>query len=133
MNATQAATIEAVLEKLTDSEKLRALELLRIYKKNLAEERYYHFFCQAWEILEPSTPLTNNWHIEYLCDQLQSEVERVLRDEDKEHDVVINISPATSKSSIVTKILPAWVWVKDASRRLIYFCFIRTRSSHLLS
>jgi len=108
-----------VLESLNDEQKARALELIRIYKKNLAESSYFEFFKQAWEVLEPSTPLTCNWHIKYLCDVLQNEIERVLRDEDKEHDLIINISPATSKSSIVTKILPAWVWVKDPTRRII--------------
>lgn len=115
----QAPDIEDIVTSLSPADKKRVKQLLEIYNKNNAEKRYFDFFKQAWEILEPSTPLTCNWHIEYLCDVLQEETERLLRGEDKEQDIIINIPPATSKSSIVTKIWPAWVWIKDPSIRIV--------------
>jgi predicted phage terminase large subunit-like protein len=54
-----------------------------------------------------------NWHIEYLCKELQKIVERVANREDKLYDLVINIPPGTSKSTIVTVMLPAWSWIID--------------------
>lgn len=78
--------------------------------KELAEREYYDFFLQAWPILEPTTPLDNNWHIKYLCDTLQLEIERIARGEKKTTDIIINIPPRSLKSTIVTIFLNAWAW-----------------------
>lgn len=92
---------------------------LAVIEKELQERDYYEFFKAAWIILEPVTPLQDNWHIKYLCDTLQSEVERIARGEKKTQDIVINIPPRSLKSSIVTITLNAWAWIRFPNLRFI--------------
>lgn len=80
-------------------------------EKRLCEQSYYTFFENAWEnVLEPSTPLKTNWHIEYLCWRMQKEMERIGRKEKKKKDIIINIPPRSLKSSCITMYLQSWVW-----------------------
>lgn len=77
---------------------------------------FFYFMKEFWEIIIPETPVYN-WHIEYLCDELQAIVEKVSRRETKEYDLIINIPPGTSKSTIVTVMLPVWGWIIDPTIR----------------
>lgn len=88
-------------------------------EREICECEYYEFFLRAWPILEPTTPLQNNWHIKYLCDVLQSEVERIARKEKKTQDIIINIPPRSLKSSITTICLNAWAWARFPAMRFI--------------
>lgn len=89
-------------------------------EKRECEASYYEFFKSAWKILEPSAPLIAPPYIKFLCDALQQEMERIIRGEEPEHEVIlINIPPASSKSSIVTKFLQPWCWIHKAELRFI--------------
>lgn len=72
---------------------------------------FYYFVQQYWDVIISDEPVWN-WHIEYLCAELQQLVERVARGETKEHDMIINIPPGTSKSTICSQMLPAWGWTR---------------------
>lgn len=71
-----------------------------------------------WEVIEPGVVLIPNWHIEYICDQLQ-EVYELWEAGESQPDVLINVPPGSSKSTIVTQALPAWLWVRNGSIRVI--------------
>lgn len=69
-------------------------------------------------------------HMDVLCDEVQAVYERTFLQPDpanpermirlpKLYDLIINIPPGTSKSTIVTIMAPAWAWTRDASLRLI--------------
>lgn len=81
-------------------------------EREACEDSYYEFFKAAWDVIEPETPLDDNWHIKYLCDILQAEVERIAARRKREHDLIINISPRSSKSTIVSICLAPWAWIK---------------------
>jgi predicted phage terminase large subunit-like protein len=87
--------------------------------KAIQEREYYEFFKAAWPILEPTTPLQDNWHIKYLCDTLQSEIERIAAGKPKTKDIIINIPPRSLKSSITTITLNAWAWARYPHLRFI--------------
>lgn len=70
-----------------------------------------------WETIE-AVELIPNWHIEYICDQLQESYE-IWERGDSQPDILINVPPGSSKSTIVTQIFPAWLWVRNASIRVI--------------
>lgn len=92
------------------------LEQIRI--KNEKErrecERSFSFFVNcAWEILEADNELVWNWHLTYLCNLMQSEIERIGRHETKIWDrLIINIPPRSLKSMIFTRLACAWAWIK---------------------
>ncbi len=60
-----------------------------------------------------------NWHLDILCSELQTVAERVFRNEPKQYDVIFNISPGTSKSTICSILFPAWVWTRFPQGRII--------------
>jgi len=86
-------------------------------KAELFRRRFYRFFLEFWETIE-SVELIPNWHIEYICDQLQESYEIWERGE-SQPDILINVPPGSSKSTIVTQVFPAWLWVRNASIRTI--------------
>ena len=72
--------------------------------------------------MEPRT-LQINWHIPYLCNELQIIAERAHRNEPKEYDLIINVCPGTTKSLLCSVMFPAWVWTWWPSCKVITSCF----------
>ena len=69
-------------------------------------------YChEAWSILNPSRPLSWNWHLDHICQLL---VECSLR---LHRRAIINVPPRTSKSSIVNVLYPTWRWTWDAGHQ----------------
>lgn len=87
-------------------------------KGELCRRSFFYFVKQFWSIIIPEEPIYN-WHIEYLCDELQRMVYLVKERKSKEYDCIINIPPGTSKSTIATVMLPAWCWTIDPSLRVL--------------
>lgn len=81
-------------------------------KRELFKKSYFEFFKWAFAILKPQEKYEDTFHIKYLCDKLQDEIERIIRREGKNEDLIINIPPRTSKSLITSVALLAWVWTK---------------------
>lgn len=69
-----------------------------------------------------------NWHIEYLCDELQYLNSFVVDRKPKPYDLIINIPPGSTKSTIVTQMYNAWVWTVDPSQRIIGSSYANTLS-----
>jgi predicted phage terminase large subunit-like protein len=85
---------------------------------SLCRESFYYFLQKFWDVLIPEPPVWN-WHLKLLCDELQEVAERVFRGEPKAYDLLINIPPGTTKSTIVSIFFPAWVWTRMKSARVI--------------
>ncbi len=85
---------------------------------SILRESLFDFVCRFWSVVVPEQ-LVLNWHIEALCQVLQEVAERVFKGEAKLHDLVINIPPGTTKSTIVSIMFPAWLWTRMASARSI--------------
>lgn len=79
---------------------------------------FFEFFKYFWPCLVPD-PLVLNWHIKYICDELQIVGERIIKRQPKLYDLIINVPPGSSKSTLVTQMFPAWLWLRDASIRII--------------
>lgn len=76
---------------------------------------YYKFFKWAWQSIS-NEKYSDNWHIKYLCDQLQELSEFIIKREPPPYDLlIINIPPGQSKSSIVSQVFPIWLWLQDPS------------------
>lgn len=97
-------------------------EILKVNEDDLTAsiclDSFFEFVKEFWSVIIPEEPVYN-WHIPFLCDNLQETVERVIRREAKLYDEIINIPPGTTKSTICTVMLPAWAWAKDATLRII--------------
>jgi predicted phage terminase large subunit-like protein len=98
-------------------------ELELTVKRELFKRSYHEFFKFCFSLLFPSQHYEDSPHIKYLCDYIQAEVERMLRKEEKTKDIIINISPRSSKSLIANICIIPWVWIRDPSITFIVVSF----------
>ena len=82
-------------------------------------DSFLEFVMQFWECVPGAGKLVLNWHIELVCAELQEMAERVFVGQPKEHDWALNISPGTSKSTIISILFPAWVWTRMPGARVM--------------
>ena len=84
-----------------------------------AKPPLYNFLRMFWsEVSEDA--FKDNWHVRYLCNQLEEVAYRVANNEPKKYDLIINIPPGTTKTIICSIMFPAWCW----SMGWYYFRFI---------
>lgn len=105
----------------------------------LCKRRLSFFVREFWHVIAEDEL---EWapHMDVLCDEVQAVYERVFLRPDpddpepdpakkrmirlpKLHDLIINVPPGTSKSSIVTVMAPAWSWACDPTLRHITFSY----------
>lgn len=87
----------------------RDAEKIRARCKTLAG-----FVREAWRVLEPSTTLVWNWHLDAICAHLEAVTEgRINR-------LLINVPPGSSKSLLVSVLWPAWEWTQAHLRSMRY-------------
>jgi predicted phage terminase large subunit-like protein len=76
------------------------------------------FVRKMWHVLEPDEPYIHNWHIDYICQQLEA----VTRGETKR--LVINIAPRHMKSLLVSVMWPCWEWGQLPGKRWIFASYV---------
>lgn len=81
-------------------------------------DSYFEFVKNFWGTIVRD-PLVLNWHIKYLCDEIQEALERVFRGEDNVNDLLVNIAPGTSKSTLFSVMLTPWAWTRMPHFRMI--------------
>jgi predicted phage terminase large subunit-like protein len=100
----------------------------------LCRRSFFYFVQFFWDTIIAEEPIWN-WHIKYLCSELQtiglrvalldrgrkdSNGDPVLERLHKEFDyIIINVPPGSSKSTIISEMYPLWCWAIDASQRFI--------------
>ncbi len=92
-------------------------------KRELYRESYYEFFKWCFSILFPNEAYHDSFHVKYLCDVYQAEIERIIRKEPKQKDIIVNIPPRTSKSLITSVCLIPWAWLKEPTIPFITVSF----------
>jgi len=101
-------------EKILRQDKDKSVQALVFNKDALIAEkcrRNFYFFVQTFisELIPGEVVL--NWHVKYLCNLLQPVIFRIIARLPAESDIIINVAPGTSKSTIVSQLLPAWAWI----------------------
>jgi len=79
--------------------------------RELNNRNFYNFLKFFWPEISNDTFKTN-WHIPYLCSELQEIAERVGRRESRKHDLLINIPPGTTKTITCSIMFPIWCWTR---------------------
>lgn len=83
---------------------------------------FFFFVQEFWDVIIPEDPVWN-WHIKYLCSVGQEIVERLKAREKKMSDLIVNIPPGTSKSTIWSVMLPAYAWAMDPTLRMLILSY----------
>lgn len=86
--------------------------------QSICKDSFYDFVREFWSELIAEEPVWN-WHIEFFCNELQEMAERVFKGERKLYDLVVNVPPGTTKSTVFSILFPAWVWTRMPSARFI--------------
>ncbi len=73
---------------------------------------FYFFVKQFWHAVITEDPVYN-WHIKEICLVLQEYAFRVIQRKPKKKDIVINVSPGSTKSTIITQMYPVWCWIAE--------------------
>lgn len=97
---------------------------------SICRESFYDFVQEFWEVVSPEIPVWN-WHIKFLCDDLQTIMERVFLDLPKEYDEVVNVPPGTTKSTVASVMLPIWAWTRKPTCKAICGSFTANLSMDL--
>ena len=86
--------------------------------RELNNRNFYHFLKYFWPVVS-AHPFQHNWHIQYLCAELEKIAERVAKRLPREYDLIVNVPPGTTKTITVSIMFPAWCWTKWPSLRFI--------------
>ncbi len=69
----------------------------------------FYFMKEFWQ--EVSTDeFKPNWHIEYLCRELEKLARQVADNKPREYDLIINVPPGTTKSITCSVMFEPWCW-----------------------
>ena len=96
-------------------------------QKELNNRSLFHFLQWAWPEVT-TQPFVGNWHIEYLCHELEAVAGRVGRKERKKYDLLINVPPGSTKTLLCSIIFPVWCWTKWYWMRFITASYSATLS-----
>lgn len=109
------------------------LPQLHEIKAELCKRRLFYFFKEFWSVINTSE-YEHNWHIEFLCDKIQLVLDKYVLErpphiepdkwykgilENISKNLVYVIPPGTSKTTILSRMAPAWLWANDSSKTWI--------------
>lgn len=78
-----------------------------------AERSLHEFTKQAWPQIEGKRPFVDGWHIGAICEHLEAVTRGEIR------FLLINIPPGCCKSSLVSVLWPAWMWLSAPETRFL--------------
>ena len=82
-----------------------------IVQRELNNRSLYHFLKWAWPEIS-NHDYIDNWHIKYLSKELEEIAQRVGDKKPKDHDLLINVPPGSTKTILCSIVFPVWCWTK---------------------
>jgi predicted phage terminase large subunit-like protein len=79
--------------------------------RELNNRSLYHFLQSFWSIVS-TQDFKPNWHIPYLCKELEAVARRVGNHEPRLYDLLINVPPGMTKTITCSIMFPAWCWTQ---------------------
>lgn len=76
---------------------------------------FFTFVNEFWDLIIDEVPIWN-WHINFICSELEKVLWRVIARRRKLYDLVINVPPGSTKTTTILVMFPAWAWVARAPR-----------------
>ena len=86
--------------------------------RELNNRSLYNFLQYFWKNVSPHK-FTPNWHIEYLCRELEKLAENVGDRKPREYDLIINVPPGSTKTITCSIMFPVWCWTRWPWMRFI--------------
>lgn len=99
------------LESTREARMVQALTNPLFITKELNNRSLYQFLIWSWPEIS-GQPFVDNWHIKYLCGELEQVAYQVGERKKKNHDLLINVPPGSTKTILCSIIFPVWCWTK---------------------
>lgn len=116
------AALASALEQIKRERAAREIERVRRDADQIRErcKTLAGFVREAWRVLEPEAVYVHNWHIDAICEHLEAITWGRMKPR-----LIVNISPGSSKSLIISVLWQAWMWgpCGFASRRFLSTSF----------
>lgn len=77
------------------------------------QESLHEFVQEFWDVVEPGAPFVDNWHLHVICQHLEAVSDGTIK------NLLINVPPGTSKSTLVSVMFPAWEWASRPHLRYL--------------
>lgn len=95
-----------------------ALQNTTAVSRELNNRSLYHFLQYFWPVVS-AHKFHGNWHIELMCEELERVAKRVADHLPREHDLIINVPPGSTKTITCSIMFPAWCWTQWPWMRFI--------------
>ena len=89
----------------------QALEQPLLIERELCDRSLYYFLQYFFDQVSPHQ-FQRNWHIEYLCQELEKVAFQVGNRIPRDHDLIINVPPGSTKTITCSIMFPIWCWTK---------------------
>jgi predicted phage terminase large subunit-like protein len=93
---------------------INEIELVKENHRRNSINSLYYTLRLFWDVIIQDE-FIDNWHIKYICEELEKISQKVIERKEKDYDLIINIPPGTSKSTIITIMWDVWLWLQDPS------------------
>lgn len=80
-------------------------------QREINNRSFYEFLQYFWPLVS-THEFQPNWHIEYLCGELEKLAYQVGARQPREYDLIINVPPGSTKTITCSIMFPAWCWTK---------------------
>ena len=90
--------------------------------REVCKKSFYRFVQEFWHIVVPQKPVWN-WHLCYIAQKIQELFVEVEANRPKPYDIILNLPPSSSKSTLCSILFPAWCWCRFPEARLITASF----------
>lgn len=97
----------------TQAEELSTLLDIDLLRAEQARRSLSKFVEYGWHVLNPIEPYVHNWHIDAIADHLEAVAVGHIK------NLLVNIPPRHSKSTLATICFPAWIWASWPTLRFI--------------
>ena len=87
-------------------------------RASILKDSFVDFVQYYWDVVVPEE-LIWGWHMGVICEEKQRVAERVFAGLPKLYDLLINVPPGSSKSTICSIMFGPWVWTRMPTARLI--------------
>lgn len=85
------------------------LRMPHLVKAEKCRRDFYYFVEEFFEVV-CQQEIVWNWHMKFLCSEMQEMAWRAIKKLPKKADMIINVPPGSTKSTICSVMFPAWVW-----------------------
>lgn len=89
----------------------KAIQHPEFIRRELCSRSFFYFLQYFWDTYSNEVFIPN-WHIEYICKELEKLAYRVANKQPNDYDLIINVPPGTTKTATVIVMFPVWCWTK---------------------